>query len=154
MTDLLPSVTDCVDRGGRFTPTNRTEILQTEEFGNLECATTQAMAPEISMTAFTTAKTQEESEERDVETLSGLVANDEDIGDDAKDVMLCDLPGRPRNAAATWQEWINIPRTARVAICRLHAQFGHCENKQPVIEILRSTSCPEKYVQAAKFFAM
>ena len=79
ITDLLPSVTDCVDRGGRFAPTNCTEILQTEEFGHLVCAISQAKAAEIAMTAFPTAYRQEESEERDVETLSGLVANDEDI---------------------------------------------------------------------------
>ena len=43
-----------------------------------------------------------------------------------------------------------LPRLARAAIRRMHERFGHC-SKEPLIEILRVSKCPEEYIEAAKY---
>ena len=61
------------------------------------------------------------------------------------------LPGTCLDERSRKEEWLKFPRAARAAIRGMHEQFGHCL-KEPLIEILRASACPEEYVRAAKYF--
>ena len=59
------------------------------------------------------------------------------------------LPGMPTSEAERKKKWLQLPQPARVAIRRLHNQYGH-KNKEVLIEILKTARAPPEYISAAK----
>ena len=61
------------------------------------------------------------------------------------------LPGTPTEEAERRKEWLKIPRTARIAIRRMHRQFGHKTNAV-LVQILRAAKAPKDHIDAARHF--
>ena len=58
------------------------------------------------------------------------------------------VPGVPEDERARRKAWLALPRKARVAIRRMHEEWGHMPSSV-IIEILKLAKAPEEYVQAA-----
>ena len=59
------------------------------------------------------------------------------------------LPGIPTSEADRRQRWLKIPRAARIAIRRLHQEFGHV-SKTVLVQLLKATKAPTEYIDPAK----
>ena len=58
------------------------------------------------------------------------------------------LPGVPEHERTRRKAWLKIPRRARVAIRRMHAEWGHLPNTV-LINILKTAKAPPEYIDAA-----
>ena len=97
----------------------------------------------LAASAFPAENLGGEQLEKGNETFDAIV-DDEDLGIDAEiqaqeHEMLEEiaLPGMPTPEAERKRKWLQLPRPARVAIRRLHNQFGH-KTKETLIEILKA----------------
>ena len=61
------------------------------------------------------------------------------------------LPGVPVTEQERRRKWLSIPRAARIAIRRLHQEFGHV-SRSVLVELLKASKAPAEYIQAARFF--
>ena len=61
-----------------------------------------------------------------------------------------DLPGLLLEESERRAKWRAVPQRIRVAIRRLHRQFGHCP-KKVLINLLRTAKIDKAYVDAARF---
>ena len=61
------------------------------------------------------------------------------------------LPGVPVTEQERRQKWLQIPRAARIAIRRLHQEFGHV-SRAVLVELLKASKAPPEYVTAARSF--
>ena len=61
-----------------------------------------------------------------------------------------DVPGLPADEASRRANWKALPQRIRVAIRRLHRQFGHCPQKV-LLNLLRAAKVDKKYIEACKF---
>ena len=61
-----------------------------------------------------------------------------------------DIPGLPLEESERRAKWRAVPQRIRVAIRRLHRQFGHCP-KKVLINLLRTAKIDKSYIDAANF---
>jgi len=59
------------------------------------------------------------------------------------------LPNLPKDEITRKEMWLRIPRAGRIAIRKLHRQFGHCPNRV-LVEILRASGAKAELIQAAR----
>ena len=105
-----------------------------------------------------------EAQESAMEELGTIDVPDQDDGEpiipdvreleqafDEEEQMLDEipLPALPTDEADRRQKWLQLPRTTRNAIRRLHRQFGHCPNRV-LTEILKASGASQEYIQAAR----
>ena len=57
----------------------------------------------------------------------------------------------PQSEAARRREWLKLPRAARIAVRRLHQEFGHTP-RSVLVQILKASKAPQEYIAAAKSF--
>ena len=48
------------------------------------------------------------------------------------------LPNLPEDETSRREQWLRMPRAARISVRKLHRQFGHCPNRV-LVEILRAS---------------
>ena len=58
------------------------------------------------------------------------------------------LPGVPSHEKSRRQAWLKVPRRARVAIRKMHSEWGHLPSSV-LINILKQAKAPQEYVDAA-----
>ena len=61
-----------------------------------------------------------------------------------------DIPGLPVEESERRAKWRAVPQRIRVAIRRLHRQFGHCP-KKVLVNLLRTAKVDKSYIDAANF---
>ena len=61
-----------------------------------------------------------------------------------------DVPGLPQEESERRAKWRAVPQRIRVAIRRLHHQFGHCPRKV-LINLRRTAKIDKAYVDASRF---
>ena len=59
------------------------------------------------------------------------------------------LPNLSKDESSRREMWLKIPRAGRIAIRKLHRQFGHCPNRV-LVEILRASGAKADLIQAAR----
>ena len=62
-----------------------------------------------------------------------------------------DIPNLPIKAAERRAGWRSLPQKVRIAIRRLHRQFGHVPQKV-LLKLLRSARVSKQYTDAVKYF--
>ena len=60
------------------------------------------------------------------------------------------IPGLPLEESERRAKWRAVPQRIRVAIRRLHRQFGHCP-KKVLVKVLRTAKIDKSYIDAANF---
>ena len=59
------------------------------------------------------------------------------------------LPNLPRSEHERREQWLKLPRATRIAVRKLHRQFGHIPNRV-LIQILRASNAKADFIQAAR----
>ena len=59
------------------------------------------------------------------------------------------LPNLPKNEHERRGQWLKLPRATRIAVRKLHRQFGHIPNRV-LIQILRASNAKADFIQAAR----
>ena len=59
------------------------------------------------------------------------------------------LPNLPKDETSRREQWLRMPRAARISVRKLHRQFGHCPN-HVLVEILRASGAKPDLIQAAR----
>eukprot|EP00959_Pyramimonas_sp_CCMP1952_P113020 2362387-Pyramimonas_sp.AAC.1 len=59
------------------------------------------------------------------------------------------LPGEPKQEGKRRKAWLQIPLSTRIAIRRLHRQFGNVPNRV-LVQRLRISGVSSDYIEAAK----
>ena len=62
-----------------------------------------------------------------------------------------DIPNLPIKEAERRAGWRSLPQKVRIAIRRLHRQFGHVPQKV-LLNLLRSARVSKQYIDAVKYF--
>ena len=60
------------------------------------------------------------------------------------------LPNLPTNEQERREEWMKLPRSTRIAVRKMHRQFGHVAPRV-LLEILRASGAKPEFLRAAKF---
>ena len=77
------------------------------------------------------------------EDLERLVQEEEDLLEGLP------IPGVPADEKQRRSEWLKLPRKARVAIRRMHTEFGHCP-RTVLEQILRASKSSKEMLNAAE----
>ena len=85
----------------------------------------------------------EERRPRTVEEMEGIFEQEEEM------LESIPLPNMPKDEKERREAWLKLPRKARLAVRKLHRQFGHCPPRT-LVEILRASGAKPEYVQAAR----
>ena len=87
----------------------------------------------------------DEADEDDVEIpkAKGADAGEEEL------LEQIPLPGVPDKERARRKAWLQIPRKARVAIRRMHEEWGHMPNSV-MVEILKTAKASKEHIKAAQ----
>ena len=59
------------------------------------------------------------------------------------------LPNLPKDERERREQWLQLPRATRIAVRRLHRQFGHVPNRV-LVQILRASGAKPDYIKAAR----
>ena len=59
------------------------------------------------------------------------------------------LPNLPKDGRERREQWLKLPRATRIAVRKLHRQFGHVPNRV-LIQILRASNAKADFIQAAR----
>ena len=89
-----------------------------------------------------------------IEADEDLAENKEDKGEQliSEETLLdtVDVPGLPQKEADRRAAWRKLPQRYRVAVRRLHRQFGHCP-KGVMVNLLRAARVHKSYVDAVQY---
>ena len=58
------------------------------------------------------------------------------------------LPNLPKSEHERREQWLKLPRATRIAVRKLHRQFGHIPNRV-LIQILKASNTKADFIQAA-----
>ena len=94
------------------------------------------------------------------ETIDEYDGEDPPSGKDIRDAVLSEeemlehipLPGVPENERERLKAWLALPKKARVAIRRMHQEWGPHMPNSAMIEILKLATAPKEYIKAAQTF--
>ena len=78
-------------------------------------------------------------------------AEDQDIDADAELLEEIPLPGHPSEERKRREQWLKLPRRARVAIRRLHRNLKHIPTPA-LVSMLKAAKAPIEYINAAREF--
>ena len=76
----------------------------------------------------------------------------DDLTPQEKENLMLDempLPGAPKNEAERRAQWRRLPQRTRVAVRRLHRQFGHLP-PSTLVSLLRASRASPDFIKAAK----
>ena len=59
------------------------------------------------------------------------------------------LPNLPKDERERREQWLKLPRATRIAVRRLHRQFGHVPNRV-LVQILRASGAKAGFIKAAR----
>ena len=59
------------------------------------------------------------------------------------------LPNLPKDERERGEQWLKLPRATRIAVRRLHRQFGHVPNRV-LVQILRASNAEADFIKAAR----
>jgi len=59
------------------------------------------------------------------------------------------LPNLPKDERERREQWLKLPRATRIAVRRLHRQFGHVPNRV-LVQILRASNAKADFIKAAR----
>ena len=59
------------------------------------------------------------------------------------------LPNLPKDERERREQWLQLPKATRIAVRRLHRQFGHVPNRV-LVQILRALGAKPDYIKAAR----
>ena len=85
----------------------------------------------------------EEGRPRTMEEMESIFEQEEEM------LESIPLPNMPKDEKERREAWLKLPRKARLAVRKLHRQFGHCPPRT-LVEILRASGAKPEYVQAAR----
>ena len=136
-------VLDWSDGENKWTAPMSVGDVTTQGMSKLVHKVNDVLVQDEAMTAFP-AELEQESREENTASFDAI-ESDQDIGDDTEQVIADEkamieelpLPGAPQFEKERRAQWLKLPRHARAAIRRMHAQFGHCP-KAPLKEVLRA----------------
>ena len=157
--DLASQVKQWADGPDRWTAPMSVGDLATPALTSLAGKLEDSIAFEEANVAFPAEMEEEERNEKDDTEFLDCCVDDEDFGNIAEDILSAEqsmleelpLPGTPLFEKERRAQWLKLPRHARAAIRRMHAQFGHCPNG-PLREVLKAARVPEQYLKAVEHF--
>ena len=109
-----------------------------------------AEASEIKLEDLGTLDQPDEPEEAGDEELPATLKEVEEAFDQEEEMLeSLPLPNLPKDEKSRREQWLRMPRAARIAVRKLHRQFGHCPNRV-LVEILRASGAKADLIQAAR----
>ena len=109
-----------------------------------------AEAAEIKLEDLGTLDQPDEPEGAGDEELPATLKEVEEAFDQEEEILeSLPLPNLPKDEKSRREQWLRMPRAARIAVRKLHRQFGHCPNRV-LVEILRASGAKVDLIQAAR----